>query len=67
MDTEAKMIINEFMDLVCNAAPLAWCTGRYDSHAHEWEKRAVIQIRRATEYLKVAQQHTTAKVRRKAK
>jgi len=64
---EGEIIIEDFINLLCQASPLAWCAGQGMLHASEWERRAVVQICRAAEYLKVAQQQTTAKVSRKAK
>jgi hypothetical protein len=58
---EGEIIIEDFIILLCQASPLAWCAGQGMNHASEWEQRAVVQIRRATEFLKVAQQQATAK------
>ena len=58
---EGEIIIEDFISLLCQASPLAWCAGQGMLHASEWEQRAVVQIHRATEYLKVAQQQATAK------
>ena len=57
---EDRMLIEEFVSLLCQASPLAWCAGVGVEHASEWEKRAVVLIRRATEHLKAAQQPITA-------
>ena len=61
---EGVVIIEDFINLLCQASPLAWCAGHGMLHASEWEQRAVVQIRRATEFLKVAQQQTTTVLRK---
>jgi hypothetical protein len=58
---ESDMIIEEFIQLMCNSSPLAWCSGYGMDHASDWEKRAVVLIKRATEYLKVKKQLSIAK------
>lgn len=58
---EGVVIIEDFINLLYQASPLGWCAGHGMLHASEWEQRAVVQIRRATEFLKVVQQQATAK------
>lgn len=44
--TEGKAIlalgrrVADLSDLIREAAPLAWATGRFDNDAHKWEKKA---------------------------
>jgi hypothetical protein len=58
---EGVVIIEDFISLLCQASPLAWCAGQGMLHASEWEQRAVVQIRRATEFLRIVQQQTAIK------
>jgi hypothetical protein len=64
---ESVVIIEDFINLLCQASPLAWCAGQGMLHASEWEQRAVVQIRRATEFLKVSPQQTTTKAQKPRK
>jgi ATP-dependent Clp protease ATP-binding subunit ClpA len=49
---EADDLMEELLNLVCGAMPLAWCTGRYDDDAQQWEKAAFGLVRRVMEYQK---------------
>ena len=39
----------ELLDLICEAAPIPWCSGQFNGHAEAWDKKARYLLRRAME------------------